>query len=360
MPRDWTQRGGKMVVSTETEAEILRRIGNRESIDSIREEMGLTDRAITVITQKYGLHGKLKKMRQIQLVGKVLEQVIDLYINQGWGFKRISMSMHVMEGRVRQALIDAGITIRRVNKTGPDLMDAIADDYVNSGIDTRNLARKHGVTCKVIYRVVKERGLERLVQPTMVSAWDRCGRRSAYQMWIDQYGQEEADRRFTLTKAKMSKNNARYGKPALYGGGKSWSGWYKGTHFRSLRELTFMMHELEQPGVEWVSGEAKEYMMEYTGFDGRPKTYRPDYIIPSAKLMIEIKPINLWYTPAVTIKRRVAEARCKEIGWTYILIDPPVDIEGMLQAYRDGHIKWMAKTQIRFDDRHGKDLTQAP
>jgi hypothetical protein len=152
---------------------------------------------------------------------------------------------------------------------------------------------------------------------------------------------------------KMSENNARYGKPALYGGGKSWQGWYKETYFRSLKELSYIL-TLEESKIEWISGELKEYMMPYLDWDGRPKTYRADFIIPSTKTMIEIKPKNLWETPMVKKKREIGKNWCAKNGMTYVLIDSVIDTDLMLAHYKAGHIKWIPKTQVKFDEKYGK------
>ena len=87
--------------------------------------------------------------------------------------------------------------------------------------------------------------------------------RSFYDVWLEKYGKEEADKRMDIYKSKKSKRysgkgNPMYGKPSPQGSGNGWSGWYKEHFFRSLRELSYM-HDLDDKGLKWETGETKKY-----------------------------------------------------------------------------------------------------
>ena len=64
--------------------------------------------------------------------------------------------------------------------------------------------------------------------------------RNDYEVWIEKYGKDEADKRLDALKQKLSVafsgvNNPMYGKPTPQGAGNGWSGWYNGWYFRSLK-----------------------------------------------------------------------------------------------------------------------------
>lgn len=63
--------------------------------------------------------------------------------------------------------------------------------------------------------------------------------KSFYDIWIEKYGKEIADKKYNEWREKISnntrgENNPMYGKPTPTGSGNGWSGWYKGWYFRSL------------------------------------------------------------------------------------------------------------------------------
>ncbi len=68
--------------------------------------------------------------------------------------------------------------------------------------------------------------------------------RSVYSTWLIKYGKRVADQKEKRWKKRLSRansgsNNPMFGKPTPNGCGNGWKGWYKGWHFRSLRELAY-------------------------------------------------------------------------------------------------------------------------
>ncbi len=246
-------------------------------------------------------------------------------------------------------------------RTPPEKEEAIVYDYVKGGLTVMHITDKYGIGDKVVYRLIRERSLVRETPAVPRKRGDYRG--SFYSRWLVKYGKEEADRRREKNRSLCSKRctgsgNPMYGKPTPQGAGNGWKGWYKGTFFRSLRELFFMIEVLEKSGVQWVNGEKREYRMEYVDPQGQVRTYSPDYIVPGVA-MYEIKPKRLWASPLVLAKKKAAEERCKETGMEYILVDQPIDGDKLVEIYKQGNIKWLKKSEERFKAYYRKEIGEA-
>lgn len=149
-------------------------------------------------------------------------------------------------------------------------------------------------------------------------------KRPVYEIWVEKFGQDEADRLDLLRKEKWSakntgKNNPMYGKPAPQGSGNGWSGWYRGNYFRSLHELNCILH-FEENKISYKTAESKKYRIQYTDAQGVIRNYYPDFITNTG-LLIECKPKRLWNTHSVQAKTKAAESWCKEHGLIFALLD---------------------------------------
>ncbi len=148
--------------------------------------------------------------------------------------------------------------------------------------------------------------------------------RSFYDIWLEKYGKEEADKKLKEFKIKISvansgSNNSMFGKPSPRGSGNGWSGWYKNFYFRSLHELQFLLIT-ERFNLKLKTAESKEYMIKYTDFDDTDKNYFPDYVV-NDKWLVEVKPKRLWNTPNNKLKFEAAREWCKNKGLKFKLID---------------------------------------
>lgn len=131
-----------------------------------------------------------------------------------------------------------------------------------------------------------------------------------YDIWEERHGKEEADKRMTefrnkLSAASSGKNNPMYGRPSPKGSGNGWSGWYKNWYFRSLRELSYMIRVIERKKYEWESAETKKFSITYKNLDGAERTYRADFFI-NKDTLVEIKPKKMMDTPINREKKKVA------------------------------------------------------
>lgn len=276
------------------------------------------------------------------------DRIVEMYVVEGIAFQTIGKTIHIWPPRVRQVLIERGITILP-RRTSQAKEDAIAKDYTSGGLTIAHITDKHGITDKVVWRIIKERNLVRET-PAIPRARTDKGI-PFYDRWLARYGKEEADRRKTQHRKRSQyhskgSNNPMYGKPSPQGSGNGWKGWYKNIFFRSLRELAFML-EMEDRKVQWINGEKKEYRVKYVDPQGAERTYAPDYIVPG-EAMYEIKPKRLWDSPLVTAKRLAAEVLCKQMGIKYVLVDPVLDGERLMAVYKAGSIKWWGKCEEKF------------
>ena len=149
--------------------------------------------------------------------------------------------------------------------------------------------------------------------------------KTVYEVWIEKYGKEEANKRMTKLKKKRSinasvKNNPMYGKPSPQGSGNGWSGWYKGWFFRSLRELSYMIKIIEAKKLKWRTAETKDLRIKYVDYRGDNRTYAADFLVEEKEL-IEVKPEKLKSSLTVRLKEKAAKKFCKKKGFVYKIAD---------------------------------------
>lgn len=162
--------------------------------------------------------------------------------------------------------------------------------------------------------------------------------RKVYDIWVEKYGVDEADRLTIEWKSKLSTifsgaGNPMYGKPTPEKSGNGWSGWYKGWFFRSLRELSYMINVIEKSGHTWTKGELVR--IKYKDYKGTDRTYSPDFIVDN-KLMVEIKPAKLHSSSNVQLKAVAAIEYCENHNLSYVLLDQSLltmeEIENLISS----------------------------
>lgn len=178
--------------------------------------------------------------------------------------------------------------------------------------------------------------------------------KSVYRMWLEKYGKDIADAKdvkYRLKQSKLNsgKNNNMYGKPSPQGSGNGWAGWYKEFHFRSLRELSYIVFVLEAGGHDFISAQTKDLRIKYKDWMGRERTYTADFLVDE-KYLIEIKPQKLWDCKEVQFKKNAAEEFCKKRGLIYQLIDPEIRSSELKEKYDNGEIVFLNKYKIKFEE----------
>ncbi|MNC39495.1 hypothetical protein D3C75_881560 [compost metagenome] len=120
--------------------------------------------------------------------------------------------------------------------------------------------------------------------------------KSYYDVWIEKYGKEEADKKQALKiernrKASIGENNPMYGKPSPQGSGNGWSGHYEGVQFRSILELRYLKYLFDN-NIAFENGEKTKYKVSYE-FNNKKANYFLDFYLPEMDEYIEIKPKKL-------------------------------------------------------------------
>lgn len=194
---------------------------------------------------------------------------------------------------------------------------------------------------------------ERFSQSVKDGYRGNANRKSHYDCWVEKYGKEEAEKRHAEESKKKSenskgKNNPMYGKPAPQGSGNGWKGWYIGTFFRSLRELTWMIKS-DDNGISWRVAEKSTDAIAYTDPMGIERNYYPDFRTDNA--LIECKPNKLSDTPSVKSKRLAAIEWCKNNGLTYEIVDPGIiDSKRLFELIDNGSVEIMEKYKDRVNE----------
>jgi len=178
-----------------------------------------------------------------------------------------------------------------------------------------------------------------------------------YEKWLKKYGKKTADQKLDDFRKRQSINssgikNSMYGKISPHGAGNGWSGWYKKWYFRSLLELSYMINVIEANHKKWRSAETKDLAITYTNWDGRPRTYRADFLIDN-KYLVECKPIKLFNTPTNKLKRKAAEEFCRKRGMVYRIEDAPkLTGNQIIGLYNKKKIKFIKIYDKRFRERY--------
>ncbi len=149
--------------------------------------------------------------------------------------------------------------------------------------------------------------------------------KNIYDIWVEKYGGDEADKRVASLSKKRSKNmmgekNPMYGKPPPKGSGNGWGGWYKGWYFRSLKELSYMIYVIEPNSYKWENAEQKRLSIPYVDHLGHNRTYRADFLL-NDHILIEVKPKALMETVVNQLKKVAAELFCSNSGYEYRMVD---------------------------------------
>lgn len=115
----------------------------------------------------------------------------------------------------------------------------------------------------------------------------------------------------------FGEKNGMYGKPSPEKSGYGINGWYRGIHFRSLLELSYIVY-LDENKISWVGAEGK-IRIKYFDTNNKAKTYSPDFII-NEKEVIEVKPKNLYRHNK--LKFEAGRKWCEENNYEYKVITP--------------------------------------
>ena len=154
----------------------------------------------------------------------------------------------------------------------------------------------------------------------------------------DLFGEEKGKEiRKKISKRMSGKNNPAFGKVYETSGIKV--GRYKGRLFRGILEYSFY-RQLEDEGL--LGSERYEPLRIPYVFEGRDRTYSPDFIIGDR--MIEIKPAFLLEDPIIVAKRLAAEKYCSENSLRYeFLTENDINVKSYNELYSDQNVEWIRR-----------------
>lgn len=99
-------------------------------------------------------------------------------------------------------------------------------------------------------------------------------------------------------------------------GGRGWSGYFKGHHFRSLLELDYIIYLINN-NVKFISAENKQDAIKYYLPDNSEHRYYLDFYLIDSDQFVEIKPKDLMHISINKIKFKAAK---EKLGDKYIVI----------------------------------------
>jgi hypothetical protein len=242
----------------------------------------------------------------------------------------------------------------KIGNRNPFFNKKHSDETINKIIETSNNSEKR----KKYYEKIKSEEHRKFLSEWMKKNSPMKGT-SFYEIWVEKYGVELADKMKKETIQKMSRKGEKnywFGKTPPYGSGNGWSGWYKGWYFRSLLELSYMINIIEKYGLKWENGELNDYKIQYS-HNENIKNYFPDFIIEN-KYMVECKPKKLWNTELVKNKKIAAEDFCKKNNLIYKLRDiPKISDSEIFSLCESGDLIWIDRYEEKFEKRLHKSPT---
>jgi hypothetical protein len=109
-----------------------------------------------------------------------------------------------------------------------------------------------------------------------------------------------------------------------------------------------MINVIEKNNYKWSSGD--KISIKYVNFDGKQRTYRPDFIIEN-KTLIEIKPKRLMKSPENILKKKAAIKYCNKKGLNYKMIDiKQISFNKTISLYKSGDIVLIDRYKNKLND----------
>jgi hypothetical protein len=177
-------------------------------------------------------------------------------------------------------------------------------------------------------------------------------KKTFYEIWVKKYGVEIAQEKLKNFKEKQKLNNlgsknSMYGKSPKYSAGLGYAGHYKDWYFRSLLELSYMIKIIERFGLDWESGESLKYRINFNNNYGEACSYKPDFIIEN-KYMVEIKPKSLCY---YSLEKFIEANRfCKQNGYIFkVTRCSYLKKNELLELYNSNIIIFNGRNKERFE-----------
>ena len=179
------------------------------------------------------------------------------------------------------------------------------------------------------------------------------------QLMLRKYGAIEGPKRIAERRMKMSKHmsgsgNPMYGKPSPTGSGNGWSGWFDGHYFRSLLELSYLKHLIDNH-KDFESGECARHGIQYVdSLTGKDMTYFPDFILKETGEVIEVKPKNLLRAVKNVDKHSAAR---KKFGDKFMVITEEsterlTDAQ-ITELHDSGRLKFLDRYELKYKQRRG-------
>lgn len=179
--------------------------------------------------------------------------------------------------------------------------------------------------------------------------------KNLYMVWLEKYGEEVANEKYVdykelLSEVKAGYNHPMYGKVAGRNTGSGWKGTYRGKHFRSLKELSFLVNYVDQFKLEAVLV-GIEHGIAYEDMYTNKRVYYADYILNN-KFMVEIMP-DRDYVKTTTnwiLKREAAEEYCRLKGWEYKMVIPiKISYSQIRQLMKDYKLQFDEVTMMKYE-----------
>ncbi len=274
-------------------------------------------------------------------------KIISDYIDKKFTSYEICIKYKICQDKFKNILNKNGLNIRKKNELSKTVLtkeqqQEIIDLHLIDKLGVRTISRKLKLHRRIIKRTLIENNIK-------ISKYNK--NYNVYICWKAIYPNDwETMKKDLAIRQSVNSMGRNLGKIPAKGCGNGWCGWYKGWFFRSLRELSFMVKEIEANNLQWESGESDRHKIEYIGLDGQIRAYYPDFIINN-KIIIEVKPLALQKNKIVMLKSKFAKEFAIKNNMEYKIIDVDIlDFEIIDKLVCDSSITFTDITQKKYDE----------
>jgi hypothetical protein len=271
----------------------------------------------------------IRKKRTPDETRRLLVNVVEHY-QSGLSIRQIAIRSGLCHSQVSRTLRENGVKIASVSSALERKANAILRDR-RSGLSLTKICRKHHVWSEAVKRLLKQHGLWQERMPL-----DENGERAIAAMYLegvkikeivktthhDHRTVSQVLRKFGVeVRTPLQSTTRRYG----------FVGKYNGYLFRSLMELSYILDNEANHKIVCAERLAS---IKYSHL-GRRRNYYPDFLVDD-KMLIEIKPKSYFNDPGVLAKKAAAERFCDEKGWTYKMLEWPVNWSRIIELVKSG------------------------
>lgn len=153
--------------------------------------------------------------------------------------------------------------------------------------------------------------------------------------FIRKWGEEEGKKRYNSFLHKI-------------GSGWYYSGWFEKYHFKSLYELSYIKHLLDN-NIKFKNADNSKFVIKYIDANNKKRNYFPDFYLIESEEIIEIK--SRWQLNEDATIRKLEAAKKIHGDKFKVLTEDDLFIYGIRDLIKDKKIIWSERSKEKISDK---------